>query len=57
VANPELTPTKDQEEAIQTLNDRFGVDRWEMTDDASLVVTLDDGDIATVTPMGNWIIR
>jgi hypothetical protein len=52
----DLEPTKDQQEAIQTLNDRFGVASWEMTDDALLVVTLDDGDTATVTPMGNWTI-
>jgi hypothetical protein len=51
----DLTPA--QETSLQTLNDTWGVSKWERdtAEPQAVLVTMDDGDLAILYPDGEYV--
>ncbi len=48
-------PNEEQLKTIGYINDRWPVATWEVLEDSSVKVILDDGDTAKIDINGNWL--
>lgn len=56
MSDPTPEPTDAQHAGIASLNDSYGVERWSVQPDGTVLVTLEDGDQATVSADGEAVL-